>query len=122
LVAALLVGPCRAASLCDQPALLDPAGDDLGVDPEQRGQTAGGVVIGILGRGTDPLQPDGDRGLGPDEPGFPQPLPQRRWAEVGVLGGVSPNRRKFRWPGFRSSNTPTSGNFPVLDGWRGAIR
>ncbi len=38
------------------------------------------------------------------------------------MGGVSPNRRKFRQAGFRSAERPASGNFPVFDGWRGAIR
>jgi hypothetical protein len=37
-------------------------------------------------------------------------------------GVVSPNRRKFRQAGFRPAKRPASGNFPVFDGWRGAIR
>ena len=40
-------------------------------------------------------------------------------AQIGVL---SPNRRKFRQAGFRPPRPLASGNFPVFDGWRGAIR
>jgi hypothetical protein len=48
------------------------------------------------------------------------PFPATAGGEL--FGVVSPNRRKFRQAGFRPAKPLASGNFPVFDGWRGAIR
>jgi hypothetical protein len=63
-----------------------------------------------------------DRLIGPWLDDYAHVTSRKRVAENSALPSHKSNRRKFRQIGFRPAERPTSGNFPVLNGWWGAIQ